>query len=182
MCENDAVETRECFRETDVQIGLEVPACPVKDIMRRFVNDENDIPRLLIWLLVCFVRQDDPVSLSGTAGNVEFDYVLTVNDLLALALLAAVLLGYDLAGPLASAARNSFLCYQARAYLSENVLLTCSSSACTDAGHSRLLTSSSTLAALMRLCTFFSTASLALVAHNLFRVCEPGGFALVQLF
>ena len=125
MCENDAVETCESFRKTDVQIGLQICACPVKDIVGCFVDHEDDISRLLVWFLVCFVGEDNPVALTCTAGNVKLDNVLC------LALFAAVLFGYDFAGSLASSTRHGFLCYQSRAYLSENILLTCHLLACT---------------------------------------------------
>jgi hypothetical protein len=59
--------------------------------------------------LISFAGKCDALALSRTAGDVEFEDVLGLDDLLALALLAPALLGYDLAGSLTVAAGYGFL-------------------------------------------------------------------------
>jgi hypothetical protein len=62
--------------------------------------------------------------LSGTTRNVKFEDVLSLNNLLSLALLTALLFGNDLAGTLTVAARYGLLSDEARTNLAEDLLST----------------------------------------------------------
>jgi hypothetical protein len=75
--------------------------------------------------LISFAGKCDPLALSRAAGNVELEDVLRLDDLLALALLAPALLGYDLAGSLTVATGYGFLGDEAGANLTEYCLCTC---------------------------------------------------------
>lgn len=58
---------------------------------------EDDVARLLVRKLVCFACERNAVALSRTTGNVEFEDVLRLDNLLAFTFLAALLLWDDLA-------------------------------------------------------------------------------------
>jgi hypothetical protein len=74
--------------------------------------------------LVRLALERYPVTLSCTSGDVEFEDLLRLDDFLALALLAAVLLGNDLAGSLAITTGNRFLGDETGADLAEDLLST----------------------------------------------------------
>jgi hypothetical protein len=69
--------------------------------------------------LIGFAGKCDALALSRTAGDVKFEDVLGLDDLLALALLAPALLGYDLAGSLTVAAGYGLLGDEAGADLTK---------------------------------------------------------------
>jgi hypothetical protein len=75
--------------------------------------------------LICFTGKCDPLAFARTAGNVKFENVLRLDDLLALALLTAALLGYDLAGSLTVAAGYGFLGDEAGADLTKYCFRAC---------------------------------------------------------
>lgn len=123
VLDHDAVEAGQGLGEGDLQLGRQVVAGPLEDVVGLLDQVEDDVARLVgAGDLVRLPLQPDLVALPGAPRDVELELLPLLGDLFTLALLALVLGVPDLAGAFAGPALDHALGQHAGADLAQDLL------------------------------------------------------------
>lgn len=119
MCQ-DEIDSGQGFKKRDLLLNQEISTSALELSIGLFLDLDDNITGLDAWILISLPVEDVFLSVGCTLVNLDFNDLLLLNDLLAIASLALIFLADDLALSTAFVARLGLLRVHTRSKLLHN--------------------------------------------------------------